>query len=74
MNAARAFNHAVECIYSGLTLPRQFRDQYADSNLIDTQDRALFSGEGMVWRGAGDAVLGLKFLNCEVALSSAGLS
>ena len=64
-NAARAFSHAVECIDSGTTFPRQFHYQNEASNLTDTQHRALFSGEGLVWYGAGDAVPRPKFLNCE---------
>ena len=66
-NAARVFNYAAECIDSRTTFPRQFHYQHAASNLTDTQHRALFSGEGMVWRGAGDAVPDPKFLNWEVA-------
>ena len=49
-NAARAVNHAEECSDLGMTLPRQLRNQHAASNLTETQDRALFSGEGLVWR------------------------
>ena len=73
-NTSRAFNHAVECIDIGTTFPRQIRDQYAASNLTDTQAHVLFSGEGLVWRVAGDAVACSRFLNCEVASISAGLS
>ena len=73
-NGARVFNHAAECIDSGTTFPQQFHHQHAASNLTDTQHRALFSGEELAWCGAGDAVPGLKFLDCEVALILAGLS
>ena len=73
-NAAGAFNDAVECIDSGTTFPRQIRDQHAASNLTDAEVGAPFSGEGLEWRGAGDAVSSSKLLNFEVASISAGLS
>ena len=73
-NAERAFNQAGECTDFGTTLPRQFCNQHAASKLTGTQDRALFSGEVLVWLGAVDGVPCSKFLDCKTASRSAGLS
>ena len=68
-NATRAC--AFNPRQNALILVRHFHvsfNNHTAGNLTDTQHHVLFSGEELVWRGAGDAAPCSKFVKCEVAL------